>query len=189
MNEREALLRAVCEHPDDDTPRLVFADWLDENGEPDRAEFIRLQIAVDRTPGYPDRFGPEHRELIKRIKFDLFRGAWENDLPLPGPDAPVWKRGFIETIRCTVEAWRSACKVVFALHPVQRVEFTDIEDGASLEVTHEPGHTYPWRLSFFREIDEVNYRNEDRFNDRDELVAGCSSLLSTWLQGSDTLSY
>ena len=34
MTEREALLRAVCENPDDDTPRLVFADWLDENGEP-----------------------------------------------------------------------------------------------------------------------------------------------------------
>src|SRR5262245_10028348 len=46
MNEREALLRAVCENPDDDTPRLVFADWLQENGEEDRAEFIRLQIRL-----------------------------------------------------------------------------------------------------------------------------------------------
>ena len=44
MNERDALLRAVCENPDDDTPRLVFADWLQEHGEGDRAEFIRLQI-------------------------------------------------------------------------------------------------------------------------------------------------
>jgi uncharacterized protein (TIGR02996 family) len=34
MNDREALLRAVCENPDDDTPRLVFADWLEEHGEP-----------------------------------------------------------------------------------------------------------------------------------------------------------
>ena len=33
MNEREALLRAICEHPDEDTPRLVFADWLQENGD------------------------------------------------------------------------------------------------------------------------------------------------------------
>jgi uncharacterized protein (TIGR02996 family) len=48
MTEREALLAAVCEHPDDDTPRLVFADWLDEHGEPDRAEFIRVQIELAR---------------------------------------------------------------------------------------------------------------------------------------------
>jgi uncharacterized protein (TIGR02996 family) len=31
MSDREALLAAVCEFPDDDTPRLVYADWLDEN--------------------------------------------------------------------------------------------------------------------------------------------------------------
>src|SRR5207247_2362789 len=29
--------------PEDNTPRLVLADWLEENGDPDRAEFIRLQ--------------------------------------------------------------------------------------------------------------------------------------------------
>jgi uncharacterized protein (TIGR02996 family) len=46
MNEREALLRAVCENPDDDTPRLVFADWLQENGDEARAEFIRVQVEI-----------------------------------------------------------------------------------------------------------------------------------------------
>ena len=34
MSDRSALLAAVCANPDDDAPRLVFADWLDEN-EPD----------------------------------------------------------------------------------------------------------------------------------------------------------
>jgi uncharacterized protein (TIGR02996 family) len=44
----EPFLRAVCEAPDDDAPRLVYADWLDETGDPDRAEFIRLQIRLAR---------------------------------------------------------------------------------------------------------------------------------------------
>ncbi|MCI0700590.1 MAG: TIGR02996 domain-containing protein [Planctomycetia bacterium] len=48
MNEREALLKAICENPDDDTPRLVFADWLQENGDEARAEFIRAQIELAR---------------------------------------------------------------------------------------------------------------------------------------------
>ena len=49
MTQRDALLRAVCENPDDDLPRLVFADWCDENGEPERAEFIRTQIELRRS--------------------------------------------------------------------------------------------------------------------------------------------
>lgn len=42
MTEREALLAAVCADPDDDLPRLVYADWCDDHGEPDRAVLIRL---------------------------------------------------------------------------------------------------------------------------------------------------
>ncbi len=44
----EALLAAVLADPGDDAPRLVYADWLDEHGEPERAEFIRVQIDLDR---------------------------------------------------------------------------------------------------------------------------------------------
>jgi uncharacterized protein (TIGR02996 family) len=59
MTERDALYRAVMLHPDDDTPRLVFADYLDENGEGDRAEFIRTQIELPtvRYDGCCDRVG------------------------------------------------------------------------------------------------------------------------------------
>jgi uncharacterized protein (TIGR02996 family) len=55
MSEEEALLAAVYANPDDDTPRLVYADWLDEHGDAERAEFIRLQIERARTtpPGVP----------------------------------------------------------------------------------------------------------------------------------------
>src|SRR5205823_3346972 len=43
----------IADAPDDDAPRLVYADWLDEHGQPERAEFVRLvcrndQAALDR---------------------------------------------------------------------------------------------------------------------------------------------
>jgi uncharacterized protein (TIGR02996 family) len=41
-----ALLHAAKEQPDDDTPRLVLADWLEEHGDDDRAAFIRVQLAL-----------------------------------------------------------------------------------------------------------------------------------------------
>jgi uncharacterized protein (TIGR02996 family) len=49
-----AFLQAIREHPDDDTHRLVYADWLDENGNPERAEFIRVQTELARL----DEFDP-----------------------------------------------------------------------------------------------------------------------------------
>lgn len=49
MNNREALLRSILENPGDDTPRRIFADHLEECGEQERAEFVRLQCELART--------------------------------------------------------------------------------------------------------------------------------------------
>ena len=49
MNDGAALIKAIITNPDEDTPRLVYADWLEENGQALRAEFIRLQIKLAAT--------------------------------------------------------------------------------------------------------------------------------------------
>lgn len=41
--DEEAFLAAIRAHPTDQRTRLVYADWLDENGQPEKAEFLRLQ--------------------------------------------------------------------------------------------------------------------------------------------------
>jgi uncharacterized protein (TIGR02996 family) len=46
LSDRDALLAAIRANPEEDTPRLMFADWLDENGDATRAEFIRLQCEL-----------------------------------------------------------------------------------------------------------------------------------------------
>jgi uncharacterized protein (TIGR02996 family) len=52
LEQHEAFLRAIFDSPDDDTARLVYADYLDEHdtgrGEPERARFIRLMIESGR---------------------------------------------------------------------------------------------------------------------------------------------
>jgi uncharacterized protein (TIGR02996 family) len=66
---RDAFLQDILENPEDDAPRLIFADWLDEFGdEPDRAraELIRIQCRQDQE-------GPS-RELKARVK--QLRGAY-----------------------------------------------------------------------------------------------------------------
>lgn len=50
MTHEEAFLEDILEQPDDDAPRLIFADWLEENGDPDRAEFIRIRVEQAHGP-------------------------------------------------------------------------------------------------------------------------------------------
>lgn len=57
MNDRDAFIRAIIARPDDDLPRLIYADWLDENQEPERAEFIRVQCELVRHPLGGDELG------------------------------------------------------------------------------------------------------------------------------------
>jgi uncharacterized protein (TIGR02996 family) len=46
VSDFAALLAAVIAAPDEDDPRLVMADWYDENGDHARAEFIRVQCRI-----------------------------------------------------------------------------------------------------------------------------------------------
>jgi uncharacterized protein (TIGR02996 family) len=62
MPHHEGFLQSILANPDDDTPRLVYADWLDEHGESARAEFIRTQIALAHLP----ENDPRSEELIER---------------------------------------------------------------------------------------------------------------------------
>jgi uncharacterized protein (TIGR02996 family) len=44
MTKELDFLNAIKDAPQDDTLRLAFADWLEENGQAERGEFVRLQV-------------------------------------------------------------------------------------------------------------------------------------------------
>lgn len=129
-DERTALNRAVVEQPDDDTVRLVFADWLEEHGEGERAELIRLQV-------WHGQNWPTH-ELRKGCRCKscrTFRRCTEilclaNRVKWAGPAwAPCckirWYRGFIETIELPVDQLEPHAAAIFAEHPVTAVKLVD----------------------------------------------------------------
>jgi uncharacterized protein (TIGR02996 family) len=90
------LLQQVAEAPDDPTPRLLLADWLEQHGRPARAELIRVQCrlrALELQAAHPataDR-GPWNntgfeRESLRGRAEALFvanRGEWLAGLPDP----------------------------------------------------------------------------------------------------------
>lgn len=92
MNEEAALLRAICESPDDDTPRLVFADWLDEQGGAVNAAWaagIRAQVALAR--GDTDE-ALRFQACVFESRYGLERLAERLELPAEVGDG--WERGF-----------------------------------------------------------------------------------------------
>ena len=100
MQQNEKLLRAVIAAPDDDGPRLVYADWFDEQGQPERAEFIRVQCYLDRLPGDETRrkdLQTREAELLGR-----FGWAWAEEF---GTEISEWQfhRGFIERVEMGLE--------------------------------------------------------------------------------------
>src|SRR5689334_10011175 len=68
-----ALLRGCKAEPLEDAPRHVLADWLEEDDEPERAEFVRLQLAPihlydDWMPGRAAEEVREHRLLKANVR-------------------------------------------------------------------------------------------------------------------------
>src|SRR5579883_2623623 len=82
MPDAEAFLAAILADPDADGPRLVYADWLDEHGDPDRAEFIRVQIALARMAeddGRRAALVARERELIGALRDRWLREYTESE--------------------------------------------------------------------------------------------------------------
>jgi uncharacterized protein (TIGR02996 family) len=84
MNQENALLRAICENIDDDTPRLVFADYLEERGEEAWAQFIRSHIAATRA-GVAE-FGDESNDRSLKLEFVPPKTVVVKVVPPDGPD-------------------------------------------------------------------------------------------------------
>jgi uncharacterized protein (TIGR02996 family) len=105
MTRDEAFLQTICENPDDDVPRLVYADWLEEHGDADRAEFIRVQIELAKM----DRGDPRRSALAVR-EAELLRAgeaAWRKEWPAPvGFTWGSLRRGFPEAMVLDLEASR-----------------------------------------------------------------------------------
>jgi|GEM_PF-2834790 len=99
MPDDAAFVRMIAATPDDDAPRLVYADYLEESGDPvkmARAEFIRVQVEKARL--VPDT--PKSNELWHRDTALLeWAREWRRELPaIEGVEYGGFVRGFIDHV-------------------------------------------------------------------------------------------
>src|SRR5262249_9152107 len=125
MSEHDTFIRAICENPADDTARLVFADWLAENGDPDRGELIRIQVALAHRD--PDDEVTEARrgELFNRQDELLKRHGKRWLDPFLGYAKPAsFERGFVRELEIPAHAFLTHGGSWMGMTPLTRVRFT-----------------------------------------------------------------
>jgi uncharacterized protein (TIGR02996 family) len=103
--EQRGLLQAILANPYDDAPRLVYADWLEEHGQPQTGEFIRVQCELEPIRGLYeiDRAAELH---AREAKLEECRQAQlaplKELLGLRWRDAPAdVRRGFLYSVSTT----------------------------------------------------------------------------------------
>jgi uncharacterized protein (TIGR02996 family) len=114
----DAFLAAIIESPDD-TPRLLYADWLDDHGQADRAAFIRVQLALACLPDHDPR--REELEARERALLRRHERAWLGPLR-KGVKKWKFRRGFVEDIEVEAGDFLAHGAALLALAPVRRVE-------------------------------------------------------------------
>lgn len=118
-SDGDALRAGVLRNPDDDTVRLIYADWLEENGEPERGGFVRAQVwaaqAEPHSPGVR-----QHLDSAKK----LFEGRGANWAAPVRRFVLEWRfaRGFVEHVAVDVTAFQRHATELFALEPIRSLK-------------------------------------------------------------------
>lgn len=123
-----SLYKAVLAAPDDDLPRLVYADRLDELGNHPRAEFIRLQIHVANTKPWEEGHADalvKSEAIYERYKDawgieDLTRDLMRSKGVTPGVFNP-FVRGFPEVTWAAIETFSAAHRKALKKYPVREL--------------------------------------------------------------------
>lgn len=128
MSERTALLDAIRANPAEDTPRLMYADWLMQYGEGERdratAEFIqvscRMESGKDRQGIAEGRWlSANWQKLVPTLMRSGFR-----DYQRHGRRVKTWKtvkdsRGHEYPFWCVLTFWRGFVESALTYRPME----------------------------------------------------------------------
>ena len=138
MSDHDALLHAILAAPDEDAPRLVYADFLQESGEDDRAAFVRDQVELARTPPW-EPFAVRWRRLSLEERAG---DRWRPTLPWHESWCPrfPFRRGLGYAIK-TGQLWQllEAAEQLFASAPIGELH---LPGGSMIE--YEQFACQPW---------------------------------------------
>ncbi|MDB5312158.1 MAG: hypothetical protein JWO38_6360 [Gemmataceae bacterium] len=137
MDDEAAILSAIAAHPEENTPRLAYADWLDDHAahlpDPDsariRAELIRVQCEINKYEHLPSTEQQGYVDLYRRQDAILTRhrrdllGSLGDDLT---PLELIFDRGFVTELKLDAERFLKHAGAIAALKPLPAVRVSDV---------------------------------------------------------------
>ena len=124
-DEHVAFLRAIVENPRDLLARLVFADYLEETGDPNhvaRAHLIRTQISLEDPATDPDEY--DRLKAFEARLLDLFQMTWDLEVPywLLDEGRVAYRNGFVEHAELPFYRFTRSAGELFAALPIRSLQ-------------------------------------------------------------------
>ncbi|MBV1860713.1 MAG: TIGR02996 domain-containing protein [Nannocystaceae bacterium] len=127
MNELPNELRAVLSAPDDDAPRVAYADALDARGEPEdaaRARFVRAQLSLGNLSSAEADSAPE---ALEALKLEDASGEQWAAMVLTHSERAGFYRGFVEHVHCSAATYVAHGGDLRASAPILHVTITKLD--------------------------------------------------------------
>lgn len=118
MTTRSDFLAEILANPGDDAPRLVYSDWLTEQGDP-YGEFIRLQIDREALPAGSS--AAKHIRTRERKLQKEHGTSWAGGIPTL-VDRYEFRRGFVGWVKLGMQRFIQDIDVLVREAPIEEVE-------------------------------------------------------------------
>ena len=121
MSEAD-LIAAIVAAPNDDIPREVYADWLEEQGDP-RGAFVRAQLRL----GVGDALAPEYFDALSvaTLLEHEHRATWLKRLP--SVHSPRFERGLLAEAAMTASAFLKNGSELLERAPIERLRLQRVK--------------------------------------------------------------
>jgi uncharacterized protein (TIGR02996 family) len=131
----EAFVSDIRANPDDDGVRLIYADWLEENGQSQRAEFIRVQIELARLADDDPR-----REALADRQDELLLAHGDEWWPRreSGAARPTFHRGLVEEVFVNTA---DECEAILRAAPIRRLRMWEADGNDLAHLVRIPEFT------------------------------------------------
>jgi uncharacterized protein (TIGR02996 family) len=139
----QGFLSEIRANPDDDGVRLIYADWLEENGQSQRAEFIRVQIELARLADDDHR-----REALADQQDALLasHGAEWGSVREGGALRATFHRGLAEEAFVNTA---DECEAIFRAAPIRRLRLRNADGNDLARLVRIPEFTQLKELTVF----------------------------------------
>jgi uncharacterized protein (TIGR02996 family) len=124
-DQQRALFAAIRANPDDDLVRLVYADWVEEQGDGAMAELIRCHVERERV----ELNSPQYDRLLSHsaLLLAMNRDRWTAELRERfGVSSVEFVRGMPEEVMLTLPSFVAHSESLFATFPIRHMRFMDV---------------------------------------------------------------